>query len=143
MAAPDPGSRGSISSTEAPSVMSASACCCIVDALPWALSILKSLEDNPAASNACLRYGASYWTYRVEVVVSGSSTPIFPLPWAARAVNVFITAKSAVNAPASGAGTDAPPDDDPPDELDELDPQLAAAAASARAAVTAAICFGR
>src|SRR5664279_4481183 len=29
----------------------------------------------PAAANACFRYGASYWTYRVEVVVSGRSTP--------------------------------------------------------------------
>ena len=143
MAAPDPVSIGSISSTEAPSVMSASACCCIVDTLPCALSILKSLDDSPAASNAFVRFGASYWTYRVDVVVSGSSTPILPLPCAARLCRVFITAKSAVNLVTSTWGTAPPPDDDVLDELDELDPQLAAAAASARAAVTAAICFGR
>src|SRR6478735_6717462 len=143
MAAPDPVSIGSISSTEAPSVMSASACCCIVDTLPPALVILKSLDDSPAASKAFVRFGASYWTYRVDVVVSGSSTPTLPLPCAATLCKVFITAKSAVNLVTSTDGTAPPPDDGVLDELDELDPQLAAAAASARAAVTAATCFGR
>ena len=68
-------------STEAPAVMSASACCCIVLVLPWALSILNWLEVSPAVSKAFFRFGASYWTYRVDVVVSGSRTPIIPLPY--------------------------------------------------------------
>ena len=42
--------------------MSASACVCIVLALPWALSILNWSGESPAASNAFFRYGASYWT---------------------------------------------------------------------------------
>ncbi len=39
--------------------MSASACVCIVLALPCALSILNWLDFKPAASNAFFRYGAS------------------------------------------------------------------------------------
>src|SRR6266511_2630729 len=107
MAAPLPGSSGSTRRTEAPAVMSASACCCIVLALPWALSILNWSADSPAASNACFRYGASYVTYRAEVVVSGSRTPMRPLPWAAMSVSSFISEKSAVNAAASIWGTSA------------------------------------
>src|SRR6185436_20386692 len=132
IAAPDEGSSGSIRSTDAPSVMSASACCCIVDGLPCALSILKSLDDRPAASNACFRYGASYWTYRVDVVVSGSRTPILPLPCAARSLSSAICEKSAVSVVTSNCGTF--PEELPPPPLldDPLDPpQAAATAASA------------
>src|SRR5450759_5326779 len=105
IAAPLPGSSGSTSRTEAPALMSASACVCMVEALPLALSILKLLEESPAASNACFRYGASYWTYRVDVVVSGRSTPTMPLPCAANPVSCFMSAKSALNFAASICGT--------------------------------------
>ncbi len=81
--------------------MSASAWVCMVDALPPALSILNWSAARPASSKAFVRYGASYWTYRVDVVVSGSRTPIMPLPFEARPVSPFITEKSAVNALAS------------------------------------------
>ncbi len=59
IAAPLPESSASTSSTAAPAVMSASAWVCIVSALPCALSILNWSADRPAASNACVRYGAS------------------------------------------------------------------------------------
>ena len=60
IAAPAPGvERVDEEHADAPSVMSASACVCIVLALPWALSILYSSVVSPAASNACFRYGAS------------------------------------------------------------------------------------
>ena len=59
MAAPLPESMASMSSTVAPWVMSASAWVCIVLALPWALSTLKSLAPSPAAWNALVRYGRS------------------------------------------------------------------------------------
>ena len=108
--------------------MSASAWVCMVDALALALSILNWASVRPAASNACLRYGASYCTYRVEVVVSGSSTPMRPLPEEARPLSSAMSEKSAVKAEASSCGTaavvdaggadDAPPPPPlPPDEL--------------------------
>jgi hypothetical protein len=68
---------------------------------------LNCVVFNPAASNACFKYGASNSTYRADVVVSGSNTPTKPLPSAANGANVFINEKSAVNAAASGAGTEA------------------------------------
>ena len=133
IAAPDPGSSGSTRSTDAPSVMSASACCCIVLALPWALSILKSV--NPAVLNACVRNGASYVTYRADVVVSGSNTPTLPFPCAARPFNCDINEKSDVNALTSIFGTAAagvlPPDPPLDDDPDEPHP---AAVATARVA---------
>src|SRR5665811_1175369 len=85
--------------------MSASACVCMVEALPLALSILNLSADSPAASNACFRYGASYCTYRVDVVVSGRSTPIMPLPCEASPVSSFMSAKSAVKSAALICGT--------------------------------------
>src|SRR5205823_339321 len=60
-----------------------------------------------AASNAFVRSGLSYCTYRVEVVVSGSNTPTSPLPEEASPVSFFITEKSAVKSPAAIAGTEA------------------------------------
>src|SRR5581483_11259067 len=97
MAAPLPESRASTNSTVAPAVMSASAWVCMVLALPCALSILNWLADSPAAWNALVRYGASKDTYRADVVVSGSSTPTIPLPWAARPFSCASAEKSAVN----------------------------------------------
>src|SRR5438105_7122817 len=114
MAAPLPESRASMSSTLAPSVMSASAWVCMVLALPWALSTLKSLVVRPAAWKAFARYGASKLTYRAEVVVSGSNTPIFPFPCAASDLSWAMAEKSLVNdvaemdAAAAVVGVDAP-----------------------------------
>src|SRR5674476_915003 len=105
IAAPLPGSSGSTNRTEAPALMSASACVCMVEALPLALSILNLAAESPAASKACFRYGASYWTYRVDVVVSGRSTPTMPLPCEANPVNCFMSAKSAVKSTALICGT--------------------------------------
>src|SRR5689334_340672 len=125
MAAPEPGSSGSTSSTEAPAVMSASACCCIVLVLPWALSILKSLELSPAAWNASFRYGASNSTYRAEDVVSGSRTPIMPLPLEARPFSFCISVNWTLNADALRFGTlTLPPE--LPLELPPDEPQAAA-----------------
>src|SRR5665647_122334 len=122
IAAPLPGSSGSTSRTEAPALMSASACVCMVEALPLALSILKLAAERPAASKACFRYGASYWTYRVDVVVSGRSTPIMPLPCEAKPVSCFMSAKSAVKSAALICGTAAAVVDDLVEEgvVDEL-----------------------
>src|SRR5438132_13526971 len=114
MAAPLPESRASTMSTLAPSVMSASAWVCMVLALPWALSTLKSLAVRPAALNAFVRYGASKVTYRVDVVVSGSNTPILPFPCAASDLSCAMAEKSLVNedaeteATAAVVGVDAP-----------------------------------
>src|SRR3954452_20639291 len=150
MAAPLPESSGSMIRTLAPWVMSASACVCIVAALPCALSILNCVK--PAPWNALVRYGASKETYRVDVVVSGSSTPTRPFPLVARSFSWAIAEKSLVNdaaeippphppvvaapracvvarpavvtAPAAVAA--APPDDVVADELPELSlPQAA------------------
>ena len=74
-------------------------------------------------------------TYRADDVVSGSSTPTIPLPWDARPVSSFISAKSGVNFVASTWGTDpeaVPADPELEDELD--DPQAAAVASSANTA---------
>jgi hypothetical protein len=60
IAAPLPESIASRMRTLAPLVMSASACVCIVVALPCALSILNWSLERPAASKACFRYGRSY-----------------------------------------------------------------------------------
>src|SRR4051812_29444352 len=97
MAAPEPESRASTRSTLAPWVIMASAWVCIVCALPWALSILKSLLDRPAAWNAFSRYGRSNDSYRADVSVSGRSTPIMPLPLLATSFRSAMAEKSAVN----------------------------------------------
>src|SRR5690242_1847840 len=125
IAAPLPESMASISRTLAPFVMSASACVCIVVALPCALSTLKSPLLKPAAWNAFVRYGRSYDSYRADVVVSGSRTPMRPLPLAATSLNFAITAKSEVNeSGVSDEKSEEPeldavvvPDDDSFDEL--------------------------
>ena len=113
-----------MSNTVAPALMSASACVCIVAALPWALSILNWSAVRPADSKAFLRNGASYWTYRVEVVVSGRRTPINPDPCDARPVSCCITAKSEVKSPAAIDGTDA---EDPGAVVFVVDDELHAA----------------
>src|SRR5215472_10843398 len=55
--------------------MSAVASLSSVASLPCALSIRNSVLVYPASVKACLRYGASKSTYRVDDVVSGRITP--------------------------------------------------------------------
>src|ERR1035437_9654227 len=105
IAAPLPESSGSTRRTEAPALMSASAWVCMVEALPPALSTLMSAAGRPAAAKACFRYGASYWTYRVDVCVAGRSTPTTPLPCAANPVSCYMLEKSDLNSGALICGT--------------------------------------
>src|SRR6476619_5979260 len=72
MAAPEPESRFTSSSTFAPFVISCSACCCWVDLSPWAFSIV---TGTPAALNADCSSGRSKDSQRTEDFVSGSRTP--------------------------------------------------------------------
>src|SRR5215210_512778 len=66
IAAPEPESRFTSSSTLAPFVIACSACCC------WA-------DLSPSASNAFLRNGRSTVSHRVDDLESGSSTATLPL----------------------------------------------------------------
>src|SRR3954462_7477346 len=74
MAAPEPESRFTSSSTFAPLVISCSACCCWVDLSPWAFWIS---TGTPACLNACCRSGRSNDSQRTDDFVSGSRTPTF------------------------------------------------------------------
>jgi len=80
MCAPAPESSGSTTSTLAPLVMADWAMLNWVASLPSAFWMVKSEDDRPAAVTACLRYGASNSTYRVEETVSGRITAMVPLP---------------------------------------------------------------
>src|SRR3954447_21585367 len=102
IAAPEPESRLTSSSTLAPLVIICSACCCCVDLSPSALSMI---AFTPAASNAFFRSGRSTVSQRTDDLVSGSSTPTVP--------------------PDLAAGVDVPDDDDDDDDLSLLDPQAA------------------
>src|ERR1700683_835012 len=68
-------SSGHTIRTLAPRLMSAVASLSWVASLPCALSMRNSEEVNPAARKACLKYGASKSTHRVDDVVSGRTTP--------------------------------------------------------------------
>src|SRR6202044_1342904 len=68
-------SSGHTTRTLAPRLMSAVASLSWVASLPCALSMRYSDEVNPAAVKACLKYGASKSTHRVDDVVSGRTTP--------------------------------------------------------------------
>jgi hypothetical protein len=59
-----------------------------VASLPSAFWMVYSELVSPAAANACLRYGASNSTYRVEDVVSGRIASTLPLPAAATDLSV-------------------------------------------------------
>src|SRR5215469_14240370 len=63
----------------APRLMSAVASLSWVASLPCALSTRNSDEVKPAAAKACLKYGASKSTHRVDDVVSGRTTPTYRL----------------------------------------------------------------
>src|ERR1700754_4087744 len=75
MAAPEPESRLTSSSTLAPLVIICSACCCCVDLSPSAFWMSAS---TPAASNAFFRNGRSTVSQRTDDLESGSSTPTLP-----------------------------------------------------------------
>src|SRR5919106_1943829 len=75
IAAPEPESRLTSSSTFAPLVMACSACCCWVALSPSAFWISTS---TPAASNACCRNGRSTVSQRTDDLESGSSTATLP-----------------------------------------------------------------
>src|SRR5215213_575481 len=76
MAAPEPESRFTSSSTFAPFVIACSACCCWADLSPSAFVIV---DLTPAASNAFFRNGRSTVSQRVDDFESGSSTATLPL----------------------------------------------------------------
>ena len=80
MCAPAPESSGSTTSTLAPLVMADWAMLNWVASLPSAFWMVKSEVDSPAVVKACLRYGASNSTYRVDETVSGRITAMVPLP---------------------------------------------------------------
>src|SRR5438477_6267126 len=73
--------------------MSACASASALASSPWALSILYSDDEYPAASKAFFRYGRSNWVYRVDEVVSGRMTPTDPLPAACRSFSWAIAEK--------------------------------------------------
>src|SRR4051794_14737353 len=75
MAAPEPESRLTSSSTFAPLVIACSACCCCVDLSPSAFSIV---DFTPAASKAFLSSGRSTVSHRTDDLESGSRTPTLP-----------------------------------------------------------------
>ena len=102
--------------------------------LPCAFCTVNCDDDRPAAVSAWVRYGASNWTYRAEVTVSGRMTATLPLPAAARGFRTDIAEKSRVNW-ATEIDTVAPDEELallelPP--LGELDEELLLHAAAAR-----------
>src|SRR5215216_7204001 len=75
MAAPEPESRFTSSSTFAPFVIACSACCCCVDLSPSAFWIV---DLTPAASNAFFRNGRSTVSQRTDDLESGRRTATLP-----------------------------------------------------------------
>src|SRR3954470_7285141 len=75
MAAPDPESRLTSSSTLAPLVIACSACCCCVDLSPSAFWMV---DSTPALSKACLSSGRSSVSQRTDDLESGSRTATLP-----------------------------------------------------------------
>src|SRR5438067_10561074 len=140
--APTPDVSGSTMSTLAPLVTSACAWLTCVALSPCAFCTEKSDDVRPAASNALVSNGASNSTYRADVTVSGSKTPILPLPLLARSLSWAMAEKSGVRLDALTSGT--LPDDGvlllpalgvPPDELppQAARPSIAATAMPAAA----------
>src|SRR3954453_21001675 len=75
IAAPEPESRLTSSSTFAPLVIACSACCCCVALSPSAFSIVAS---TPAALKASARNGRSTVSQRTDDFESGSRTATLP-----------------------------------------------------------------
>src|SRR5579862_1009730 len=151
MATPVGPSSGQTIRTLAPRLISAVASLSWVASLPCALSMRNSDEVNPASVKACLKYGASKSTHRVDDVVSGRTTPICRLlaplvpAWASDLNWLMVAAMLTVNESMLTDGTVAELDEDveleeadEPDEVDVLaeDEQPAAATARAEAATT-------
>src|SRR5436305_920267 len=70
-----------------------------VASLPCAFCTLNCEDVRPAAVSAWVRYGASNWTYRAEVTVSGRMTATLPLPAEARGFRADIAVKLRSNWP--------------------------------------------
>src|SRR3954467_9560128 len=87
IAAPEPESRLTSSSTLAPLVIICSACCCCVDLSPSAFWMSAS---TPASANAFFRNGRSTVSQRTEDLESGSRTPTLPALAAAVAVPLVL-----------------------------------------------------
>src|SRR5260370_1624504 len=79
--------------TLAPLVMAVWASESSVASLPCAFCTVNWEDVRPAAISAWVRYGASNWTYRAEVTVSGRMTATLPLPAAARGFSADIAEK--------------------------------------------------
>src|SRR5260370_5238435 len=79
--------------TLAPLVMAVWASESSVASLPCAFCTVNWEDVRPAAISAWVRYGASNWTYRAEVTVSGRMTATLPLPAAARGFSADIADK--------------------------------------------------
>src|SRR4051795_5347428 len=75
IAAPEPESRLTSSSTLAPLVIACSACCCWADLSPSAFVMV---DFTPAASNAFFRNGRSTVSQRTDDLESGSRTATLP-----------------------------------------------------------------
>src|SRR3954453_12406344 len=75
IAAPEPESRLTMSSTLAPLVIACSACCCWADLSPSAFWIS---DSTPALSKAALRNGRSTVSQRTDDLESGSRTATLP-----------------------------------------------------------------
>src|SRR3974390_2169621 len=85
--------------TLAPEVMAVWAWEYWVASLPCAFCTVKSDDERPAAVSACVRYGASNWTYRAELTVSGRRTATLPWPAAVSGFSSAIAAKVLLNWP--------------------------------------------
>src|SRR3954469_10422261 len=98
IAAPEPESRSTSSSTFAPFVMACSAWVCCVEALPCALTML---YVSPAFLKAFARNGRSAVSQRVDDCVSGRSTAT----WTAACLRAVLPAAVATSAasPATSA----------------------------------------
>src|SRR5437764_5013494 len=104
--------------TLAPLVMAVWASENSVASLPCAFCTVNWEEERPAWVSAWVRYGASNWTYRAEVTVSGRITATLPLPAEASGFSADIAEKVRSNWPTET-------DTEPPDEaLALLEPVL-------------------
>ena len=100
IAAPEPESRFTSSSTFAPFVIACSACCCWADLSPSALLIV---DLTPAASNAFFRNGRSTVSQRMDDLESGSSTATLPLSFLL--LELLLPPLSLLSSPHAATGT--------------------------------------
>src|SRR6201747_1926707 len=100
IAAPEPESRFTSSSTFAPFVIACSACCCWADLSPSALVIV---DLTPAASNAFFRNGRATVSQRGDDFESGSSTATLPLSFLL--LDLLLSPLSLLSLPQAATGT--------------------------------------